>query len=203
MRIIETHKAPNPRRVSIFLAEKGINVEREEVDLMSGELRSQNFSALNPWQRVPLLVLDDGRTLAESVAICRYFEEIQPEPPLFGREAYGRAAVEMWNRRMEIGLFQAIATVFRHLHPKMAHLETPQIEAWGIANRDKVSVELRRLDDRLGESAYIAGSEYSIADITALVAIDFMKPAKVPRPDNLLNLLRWYDAVSSRPSATA
>jgi glutathione S-transferase len=203
LRIIETHRAPNPRRVAIFLAEKGIDVPREERDLMSGELREDEFSAKNPWQRVPVLILDDGTAISESVAICRYFEEVQPEPPLFGTGAVGKAEVEMWNRRVELGLFGAVANVFRHLHPKMAHLEVPQVFPWGEANKNKVENELQRLDRRLAESAFIAGANYSIADITALVAVDFMKPAKLGVPGRHPNILRWHREVSARPSAAA
>ena len=137
MRIIETRSAPNPRRVRIFLAEKQIAVPFEEVEIMQGELRNPEFSALNPLQRVPVLVLDDGSAIAESVAICRYFEELQPEPALFGRGAVGRAQVEMWNRRAELGLFQAVATVFRHLHPKMSGLELPQVVRLGRSQQAK------------------------------------------------------------------
>lgn len=201
MKIIETAKAPNPRRVRIFLAEKDLTVAFEEHDLMTSAFKSAQYTALNPWQRVPLLVLDDGRTIAESVAICRYFEEINPQPPLFGSGAYGKAAVEMWNRRAEIGLFNAVASVFRHLHPRMAHLEVPQVAAWGEANKDKVALELSRLDARLAESRYLAGDDYSIADITMLVAVDFMKPAKLPAPAGYANIMRWYRDVSARPSA--
>jgi glutathione S-transferase len=203
LRIIETHRAPNPRRVGIFLAEKGIEVPREERDLMAGALRCEDFSAINPWQRVPVLVLDDGRVIAESVAICRYFEELHPEPALFGTGPFGKAEVEMWNRRIEHGLFSAVANVFRHLHPKMAKLEMPQVVDWGEANRSKVQDELARLDCRLAQSAFIAGDHYSIADITALVAIDFMKPARVGKPDGFANVMRWYREVSARPSAAA
>jgi len=201
MRIIETHAAPNPRRVSVFLKEKGVEVPREERDLMAGDLKAPDFTRLNPWQRVPLLVLDDGRIIAESVAICRFFEEICPEPPLFGVDAFEKAQVEMWNRRAELGLFNSVASVFRHLHPKMASLETPQVAAWGEANKEKVRCELDRLDTRLAESAYVAGDRYSIADITALVAVDFMKPSRLGTPDAHPNVMRWYREVSSRPSA--
>jgi glutathione S-transferase len=203
LRIIETHRAPNPRRVGIFLAEKGIEVPREELDMMTGALRGEDFSAVNAWQRVPVLVLDDGRVIAESVAICRYFEELHPEPALFGTGAFGRAEVEMWNRRVELGLFGAVASVFRHLHPKMAELEVPQVVDWGEANRSKVQDELARLDCRLAQSAFIAGDLYSIADITALVAIDFMKPARLGKPDGFSNVMRWYREVSARSSAAA
>lgn len=203
MHIIETHVAPSPRRVNIFLAEKGVVVPREERNMMTDDLKSGDFAKLNPWHRVPVLVLDDGRTIAETVAICRYFEEIAPEPALFGVGPVGKAEVEMWNRRVELGLSSAVFSVFRHLHPKMAHLEVPQIAAWGEANKDKVTQELGRLDERLRESRFIAGNDYSIADITALVAVDFMRPARLGKPDAFVNVIRWYQEVSARPSAKA
>jgi glutathione S-transferase len=203
MRIIETHRAPNPRRVSIFLAEKGLEVPREERDLLAGELNKDDFVGLNPWQRVPVLVLDDGRTIAESVAICRYFEELHPQPALFGSDAFGKAEVEMWNRRAELGLFNAVAAVFRHLHPKMAQLEIPQVAIWGETNKPKVELELARFDRRLADSCFIAGDDYSIADITALVANDLMKPARLGKPEAYPNVMRWYGEVSGRPSASA
>lgn len=203
MLIIETHAAPSPRRVNIFLAEKGIMVPREEVNMMTDDLKSGAFAKLNPWHRVPVLVLDDGRAISETVAICRYFEEVAPKPPLFGIGAVGKAEVEMWNRRVEFGLHSAVFSAFRHLHPKMAHLEVPQIAAWGEANKQKVPFELGRLDNRLGASRFIAGDDYSIADITALVAVDFMKPARLGKPDAFANVTRWHEEVSSRPSAKA
>lgn len=203
MRIIQTRAAPNPRRVRIFLAEKGIRVPFEELDLMQGELKTPEFTARNPMQRVPVLVLDDGTCLAETVAICRYFEELYPEPALFGRGALGRAQVEMWNRRMELGLLFAVAQVFRHLNPKMAHLEVPQVAAWGEANKPKVMEQLAFLDSHLAGSRFVAGEAYSIADVTALVAIDFMKPAKLAVPEGLGNVARWHREVSARPSALA
>jgi glutathione S-transferase len=203
MRIIETRTAPNPRRVRIFLAEKRIAVPFEAVTIMQGELREPGFSSLNPWQRVPVLVLDDGTAISESVAICRYFEELQPEPALFGRGAVGRALVEMWHRRVELGLFQAVAFVFRHLHPKMKPLEVPQVAAWGEANKPKVNEMLALIDARLGQTRFIAGEDYSIADITALVAVDFMRAARLRRQEGLASLERWHREVSSRPSAAA
>jgi glutathione S-transferase len=189
--------------VNIFLAEKGILVPREERDMMTEDLKSGDFAKLNPWHRVPVLVLDDGRTIAETVAICRYFEEIAPEPPLFGEGPVGKAEVEMWNRRVELGLSSAVFSVFRHLHPKMAHLEVPQIEAWGEANKHKVTNELARLNARLRESRFVAGNDYSIADITALVSVDFMRPARLGKPDAFVDVMRWHEEVSARPSAKA
>ena len=203
MRIIETRRAPNPRRVRIFLAEKRISVPFEEADLMAGELRTPAFSGLNPLQRVPVLILDDGTVISESVAICRYFEELQPEPALFGSGAVGRATVEMWNRRVEFGLFGAVAHVVRHLSPKMSHLEVPQVAAWGEANKAKAMEFLELLDAALADRPFIAGRDYSIADITALVAVDFMKAAQLSLPERLANVARWHAGVAGRPSARA
>ncbi|MEQ1670575.1 MAG: glutathione S-transferase family protein, partial [Hyphomicrobium sp.] len=167
MHIIETRTAPNPRRVRIFLAEKGISVGFEERDLMAGDLKSQDFTRINPWQRVPVLILDDGRAISETVAICRYFEAVHPEPPLMGTDAYDQGAVEMWQRRIELGLFFHVAQAFRHLHPKMAHLEVPQVAAWGQSNIPKAEAAMIALDKHLASSRYVAGARYSIADITA------------------------------------
>jgi len=154
-------------------------------------------------QRVPVLVMDDGFCLSESVAICRYFEEVQPDPPLMGRDARERAIVEMWQRRMELGFLYAVMHTFRHTHPHMAELEVPQVAEWGAANRPRVLDMLEFLDAELADRPFIAGDAFSIADITTLVASDFMKPAKIDRPESLTNLARWYEVVSSRPSATA
>lgn len=203
MKIIEAAPAPNPRRVRIFLAEKGIDVPFEQINIMEKEHKTQDFAALNPFQTVPVLVFDDGTTLSESIAICRYFEEQQPEPPLFGTGALERATIEMWQRRVELGLLFRVAQTLRHTNPKMGHLESPQFPEWGEANRERVGDVLGAIDRQLSAHRYIAGSEFSVADITALVAMDFMKPARVIRPDGLDNLDRWYADVSTRPSAKA
>lgn len=203
MKILQTNTAPNPRRVRVFLAEKGIGVPYEELDLMKGALKTPEFTKLNPFQRVPVLILDDGTAIAETVAICRYFEETQPEPALFGKGALGRATVEMWNRRMELGLLLSVAQAFRHLHPAMANLEVPQVAAWGEANKPRALEVLQFMDKELATRRFIAGDEYSIADITALVGVDFMRPARIQRPEGLKNLARWHEEVSARPSAKA
>jgi glutathione S-transferase len=203
MKIIEQSRAPNPRRVRIFLAEKGISVPYEQIDIMTLDHRQPGFIEKNPMQQIPVLVLDDGRCIAESVAICRYFEALTPEPSLFGRTAFEQATVEMMNRRIELGLFSRIAQVFRHTHPSMAEMEKPQIKEWGDANRARIGEMLVMLDAGLGRHQFIAGSAYSIADITLLAAVDFMRPIKYARPPELTNLARWYDEVSSRPSAKA
>jgi glutathione S-transferase len=195
--------APNPRRVRIFLAEKGLQIPFEELDLMGGALKTDAFTALNPLQRVPVLLLEDGAAIAESMAICRYFEETNPEPALFGQGARERAQVEMWNRRMELQLLFSVAQAFRHLHPAMAALEVPQVQAWGEANKPRALEMLRILDEQLRQHPFVAGARYSVADITALVAIDFMKPARIERPASLVNVARWYKETAARPSAAA
>jgi glutathione S-transferase len=203
MKIIETRQAPNPRRVRIFLAEKGLEIPFEEVDLMKGDLKTPEMTRMNPMQRVPMLVLDDGAVISETMAICRYFEETTPEPPLFGRSALERANVEMWNRRMELGLFTHVSQAFRHTHPAMAHLEVPQVKEWGEANKEKALEVLGVLDQQLAGNTFVTGDAYTVADITALVAIDFMRPARIKLPDEMTNIKRWYAEVSARPSAKA
>lgn len=203
MKIIETRRAPNPRRVRIFLAEKGIEIPFQELDLTRMEHRAPDFALLNPMQQVPVLVLADGTPISESVAICRYFERLKPEPSLFGTGAKEEAVVEMWNRRVELGLMYAVAQVFRHLHPAMSTREVPQVPQWADANRPRVMNMLQMLDGELASRPYIAGDSFTIADITALVAIDFMKVAQLSRPGDLAHLGRWYNAVSARPSAAA
>ena len=203
MKIIQTRQAPNPRRVRVFLAEKGIEVPYEEMDLMKGDLKTPDFTKLNAFQRVPVLVLDDGTAISETMAICRYFEAAKPSPALFGSGPLQSATVEMWSRRMELNLLLPVSQTFRHLHPAMAHLEVPQVAAWGEANKPRALETLSILDSELSGRRFIAGNDYSVADITALIAIDFMKPARIPRPEGLQNLDRWYAEVSSRPSAKA
>ena len=203
MKILQTQTAPNPRRVRIFLAEKGITVPYEELDIMKGALKTPEFARLNPLQRVPVLVLDDGTPIAETMAICRYFEETQPQPALFGTGALERATVEMWNRRMEMHLLQCVAQAFRHLHPAMAQLEVPQVSAWGEANKPRVLEMLQTMDSELATRTYIAGHAFSVADITALVGVDFMRVARIQRPPELKNLERWHAEMSARPSAKA
>jgi glutathione S-transferase len=202
MRLYDGGKAPNPRRVRIFLAEKGMQVPIEPIDLASLQHKSAEFTALNPLQRVPVLVLDDGTVITESIAICRYFEGLRPEPPLFGRGATEEALVEMWNRRVELNLYQAVSAVFRHLHPAMKELES-QVPEWGEANRPRVFEFLALLDHELKDRMFVAGDHYTVADITALVAVDFMRPAKLIMPEEFVNLRRWHAQVGERPSATA
>lgn len=203
MKLYDYARAPNPRRVRIFLAEKGMTIPTEQVDIVAMQHKSPEFTAINPLQRVPVLVLDDGTVITESVAICRYIEALRPEPPLFGRGAKEVALVEMWNRRMELNLLAAVAAVFRHLHPAMKEMEQPQIAAWGEANKPRVIEFLGILDQALKDQLYVAGDHFSIADISGLVAVDFLKPARIAIPEELTNVRRWHALVAARPSARA
>lgn len=203
MKLYDSKMAPNPRRTRIFLAEKGISVPTEQVDMMTMQHKTPEYTAINPLQRMPVLLLDDGTVIAESIAICRYFEALRPEPALFGIGTKEIALVEMWNRRAEINFFANVAAVFRHLHPAMKDLEVPQVPAYAEASRPRVFWFLEFLDRELAGREFVAGDRFSMADITTLVAVDFMKPGRLAMPDNLTNVRRWYGAAAGRPSARA
>ena len=202
MKLYDSTHAPNPRRVRIFLAEKGIEVPLQPVDIGQAENRKSPYIDKNPLGGVPMLELDDGSCIAESVAICRYFEGVQPEPPLMGVDAADRARVEMWLRRMEIEVFSNITQVFRNTHDFFKGRIT-QVPAYGEACRGAASKRLAWLDQELADRPFIAGERFSIADITALCGIDFGRVVKLGIQPDQKNLARWYEAVSSRPSAKA
>jgi glutathione S-transferase len=203
MKLYDSAFAPNPRRVRIFLAEKGISVPTENVDLASLQQKEPEFTAVNPMQRIPALVLDSGEVLTESVAICRYFEEVQPEPPLFGEGALERAQVEMWQRRAELSFFFPIAMAFRHSHPAMREMEKPQIKEFAECNRPRALAFAEFLDSELATRPFLAGEHFSIADITAYVAADFAKFARIDLPESLTHVRRWREGIAARPSARA
>lgn len=203
MKLYDGGRAPNPRRVRIFLAEKGVEIPLESVDMGSMGHKSDIITSKNPLQRLPILELSDGTIITESVAICRYIESIYPSPPLLGIDSVSEALVEMWQRRIEFHLFQYVANVFRHSHPAMVDWEVPQISDFAVANRDKVMMSLDWLNDELSSRRFICGDTYTIADITATVAIDFMKPSKLTIPAGLDNVFSWYDSMCSRSSYTA
>ncbi|MGN6461175.1 MAG: glutathione S-transferase family protein [Pseudolabrys sp.] len=203
MKLYDGGRAPNPRRVRIFLAEKGISVPVEQIDLGALQHKSDAYRAINPVQRVPALELDDGTVISESIAICRYFEAKQPEPSLFGRDPKEQAVIEMWERRVDFHFLTPVSNVFRHLHPAMSQMEVPQVAAYGEANKSKVFDFLEILDRDLAGRPFVAGDRFSVADITTLVTVDFMKPVKLTVPDNLTHVRRWYGEVSARPSAKA
>ncbi len=200
MKLYDGGRAPNPRRVRIFFAEKGIPLpELVPVDIAAREHRTEAFTRINPLQRLPVLELDDGTALAETVAICRYLESQQPQPPLFGRDAREQALVEMWNRRVELGLFSSVAAVFRHGHPSMAELED-QVPEWAQANRELIDDHLWILELQLAANPFICGETLTVADITAGIAIDFMKPSRIPLPEDFVQIRRWHGELSARPS---
>jgi len=203
MKLYDGGRAPNPRRVKVFLAEKGLTVPLEQVDLGKLAHKQPEYTAINPLQRVPALELDDGTILTESIAICRYIEALHPEPRLFGQGAKDEAMVEMWQRRVEFHLLVPISQVFRHAHPAMKEMEVPQVPAWADSNKPRVTEFLEILDRELKDRRFVAGDRYTVADITGLVCIDFMKPAKLAVPESLSNLKRWHAEVSARPSAKA
>ena len=203
MKLYNSNFAPNPRRVRIFLAEKNMSIPRVEVDLANLEHKTVEFSAVNPFQVIPALELDDGAVIGESIAICRYLEELKPEPNLFGLTPLERATVEMWQRRVEWHLLLPIAQVFRHTHPHMAKLEEPQIADWAAANRPRALRNMMIFDDILRDRPFVAGDRFTVADITGLVALDFARPARIAIPPELANLTRWHQALRTRPSATA
>lgn len=202
MKIYDSNTAPNPRRVRIFLAEKGIQVPYEQVDIGNAVNRSDEFRKKNPMATLPVLELDDGTCIAESVAICRYFEELQPNPPLMGVDAKDRALVEMWQRRMELELLLPVADAFRQRHEffKGRILQVPE---YAEVQKKNAESRLAWLNEVLANRPFIAGERYTIADITALCAVDFGRVSKIKIQPEQTNLARWHEAVSSRPSAKA
>src|SRR5688500_16734615 len=196
-------RAPNPRRVRIFLAEKGVAYDTIEVSIAAAAHQTPEFRKKNPIALLPVLELADGKILRESMAICRYIEEQHPEPNLFGADAWERAQIEMWNRHAELELLFPISQVFRNTH-KFWIGRIKQSPEFGDIMRDLAGQRFEWLDGELSARPYIAGERFSVADITALCAIDFGKvvdvridPAKYP------NLAAWHKRVSDRPSAKA
>jgi glutathione S-transferase len=202
MRLYDLKAGMNPRRVRIFLAEKGIEIPTTAIDMMKGENRTPEFLNLNPLGTLPVLELDDGTILTESVAICRYFEFLKPEPNLFGRDGVEQARVEMWNRRVELELMRPVAEQFRHLSPFWEG-RLAQIPEYGELQRTASGQIMEWLDRELATRPCIAGDRYTIADITAQCALLLGKNTGVPVPDGLTHLKRWWGAVSARPTARA
>ena len=202
MKLLESTMAPNCRRVRIFLAEKGLEVPIEQVDIGKAVNRKPDFLAINPMGTVPVLELDNGSHITESVAICRYFEETQQEPPLFGVGAEDRARVEMWQRRMEFEVLLPVAQVFRNSH-EFFKGRIEQVPEYGEACRRQAEKRLAWLDGELADREFIAGDQYTIADITALCGIDFGRVSKIGIAPAQKHLARWHEAVSSRASAKA
>ncbi|HEU4961908.1 MAG TPA: glutathione S-transferase N-terminal domain-containing protein [Sphingomonas sp.] len=209
MKLYDAAWAPSPRRVRIYLAEKGIEVERVEVDLRKGEQLSDGYLAINPRGAVPALELDDGEVITESAAICRYFEALHPEPSLFGKTPIDVARIESWTRRVESDGYAAAVYAFRNTLPALKDRGAPgkwppipQIPELATRGAVMWKAFVEGLDQRLGNAEWIAGDRFSFADITALVTIDFAARAELDT-HNCGHIGRWYKAVSARPSAGA
>ncbi|TDF38524.1 glutathione S-transferase family protein [Alteromonadaceae bacterium M269] len=209
MKLYDMTDAPSPRRVRVFLAEKGIDIEKVQVDIMNGENLKPEFLAINPRGVMPTLALDDGSIIDETSAICRYFEETQPQPALYGTGAKEKAAVESWIRQVEGDAFTQAADVLRNSHPIFENRslpgtnDTPQIGELAKRGTDRLNAFYARLDQQLADNKFIVGDNYTAADITAMCALDFAEFVGVTVPDNLEHIAKWRTKVSSRPSAQA
>ena len=195
--------APNPRRVRIYLAEKGLSVPTNMMSIIAADHKADEFVAKYPLGQLPVLELDDGRMIGESIAICRYFEALHPEPPLFGTNPVEMAEIDMWVRRVEFTLMNPIGQVWMHTHPFTARVVVPQYTEYGESNRPKALAAMRRFDTALSAGAFLAGENYSIADIALLTTIDFATFIGVPLPDDVPALADWHARMTARPSATA
>lgn len=198
-------RAPNPRRVAMFMAEKGLSIPQVVVDIGTGQHRSAAFLAKNPFGRLPALELDDGRVLCETRAICTWLEGYAPEPNLMGVDFEERAFIEMADRRIELHLFAGIANCVRHTHPGLAPLEQPQIAEYGASQGEKMRVTARWLDGVLAGQPFVAGQRFTIADITAFCALEFGRGLMKFRPgaEGMAHLQAWRDRIAERPSAAA
>jgi len=210
IRLYQSTSSPNSRRVRIFLAEKGLSIPLVAVDLGKGEQHSDAYRAINPRRVVPALVLEDGTAIGEVPAICRYIEETHPTPPLLGETAKEKAKISMWERRAELEGFAAVMEAIRNAAPALkgraiaGPYDYEQIPE--LAERSKLRVKnfFADFDARLAETPFVAGQRFSVADITALVTVDFAaKAINFSVPDEHRSLKRWYDAISSRSSMAA
>lgn len=199
----EANPAPNPRRVRIFLAEKGVDLPEIKIGMRQGGHKSPEHKARNSLGQVPTLELDDGTMISESVSICRYLEALHPEPPMFGTTALERAQIDMWLRRVEFQLLIPVGMYWRHAHPLTAALLT-QHKDFGESNRETVTRALKWLDREMADGrSFIAGETYSIADIVAQTTIDFAGFIGLDMPEDTPHLAAWRERVGSRPSAGA
>jgi glutathione S-transferase len=203
MKLYEYEAFPNPRRVRMFLAEKGVEVERVQVDVPAGEHRGEAFRTLNPDATVPCLELDDGSVISGCVAISRYVEETNPEGALMGTTPAEAARITMTQRRMEDGLMDASTTYYHHATEGLGELEPYQIKEWGLKNAERVTATIERLETDLLEQDYVAGNHFTIADITAFVGYSFAKYVGLADKGDTPNIDRWFAAISARSSAAA
>ena len=203
MKLYDYKAGPNPRRVRIFLAEKGIEVPQVHTDIVKREQKTPEFLTKNPIGSIPVLELDDGTCISESVAICRYFEEVHPEPPVFGRSPLEKAQIEMWLRRVELNFMVPVGMVWIHGHPLTARL-IKQIPEAAEQNRKRTQMGYTLLNEQLANHEFVAGQDYSVVDAVLLASLDFANGlVGVPYDSSLTHLKRWHDSVSKRPSAEA
>lgn len=202
MKLYDSTIAPNPRRVRIFLAEKGITVPLEQVDIRAGVNRQPEFLAKNPMGGLPVLELDDGSCIAESLVICEYFEDRHPEPPLLGRTPEEKAEARMWERRMELEVMGPLLGAFRHGSAFFKGRIT-QVPEMVEPSRAAARKRLAWVDELLGTREFVVGNRYTIADITLFCTIDFGGMVGEGYESSLTNLTRWHEAMKARPSATA
>lgn len=203
MKIFETNSTPNGRRVRMFLAEKGIDMEYVQVDIVGGENTSPEFLAKNPGGRIPVLELDNGNYISETVSICRYFEELNPDStPLMGSDPEEKARIDMWQRLVEFNLMMNVGFCFRNVTGYFKDRETP-VKEWGEVCGEQAMKFYDVLEHQLSQNEFVAGDRFSIADITAICAMDFARVMKLNPGEQHSNIQRWRDAVSARPSASA
>jgi glutathione S-transferase len=195
--------APNPRRVRIFLAEKGVSLPMVDVALVKGEHKSPEHLARNSLGQTPVLELDDGTCISETVAICRYLESVYPQPNLFGETALEQAQVDMWVRRVEFHLMGPAGNFWRHAHPFTAKVVVPQYKDFGEANRGAYEKALGWFDRELAGRDFVAGARFTVADICALSTVDFADWIGLKVPAELGNVAAWHARVSARASAGA
>jgi len=209
MKLYDFKRAPNPRRVRIFLAEKGLEVPIVPVNLYRMEQLSPEFRAINPGCTVPVLETDDGEHISESLAICRYLETLQPEPRLFGENGLSEARVLMWNNIVEQEGMPAVAEMLRNLSPGFRDhvfpgpVNYPQLPALVERGAARTEQFFNRVEQRLTESAYLAGDEFTVADITLLVTADFAKWVDIDATRGRPAVADWHARVAGRPSAQA
>ena len=194
--------APNPRRVRIFLAEKGVDLPETPVDMRKREHKSAEFRAKNSMGQLPALEPDDGTCISETVAICRYFEETHPEPPMFGRTAVEKALVDQWIRRVEFAVMMPVGNFWRHAHPFTAALLT-QFKDFGESNKETYRGAQKYVDRELEGREFLVGDSYTMADICLLSTVDFAEWIGLPVEDEFANLKAWRERVKARPSADA
>lgn len=197
----EEDPAPNPRKVRIYLAEKGLTIPLERVRMQRREHKAPEFVKKNSLGQVPVLELDDGTCISESLAICRYLEELNPSPPMFGRTPVERALTEMWIRRAEFRFWNPMGQVWINDDPRTAVVNPNQFKDYGAHSRKVVANAMKWIDRELGDGrAFLAGADFSMADIVLVCGIDFAKFVNMDMPEDATNLRNWHARVSARPS---